>query len=152
MKLQIGIIGAGTCNEDLKQKAEEVGYEIAKNGAFLICGGLGGVMEASARGAKKAGGITVGIVPGDSRQSPNPYIDIAILSNMGHARNAIIAQSCDALVAVGGGYGTLSEIAHSLKMGKTVVILDSKWDIEGTVKACSPEEAAELALNAAGQR
>ena len=149
MKLQIGVIGAGTCDGNLQGKAEEVGYEIAISGAFLICGGLGGVMEASARGAKKAGGTTVGIVPGDSRQSPNPYVDIAILSNMGHARNALIAQSCDALIAVGGEYGTLSEIALSLKMGKTVVTLESKWEIEGTVKAGSPQEAVKMALDAA---
>ncbi|WP_406657848.1 TIGR00725 family protein [Methanolobus sp. ZRKC2] len=149
MKIQIGVIGASTCAAGLQVKAEEVGYEIAKRGAFLICGGLGGVMEASAKGAKRACGTTVGIVPGCSRQSANPYIDIAILSNMGHARNAIIAQSCDALVAVGGEYGTLSEIAFSLKMGKTVVTLESKWEIEGTIKASSPKEAVELALNAA---
>ncbi|TGC11479.1 TIGR00725 family protein [Methanolobus halotolerans] len=150
MKMQIGVIGACICDADLYLMAEEVGYEIARNGAFIICGGLGGVMEAAPRGAKKVGGTTIGILPGDNRLSPNHYIDIAILSNMGHARNAIIAQSCDALIAVGGEYGTLSEIALALKMGKTVVTLESRWEIEGTIKADSPREAVELALCAAG--
>lgn len=152
MILQIGVIGACICDAELQQIAEEVGYAIAMSGAFLICGGLGGVMEASARGAKKAGGTTIGILPGDNRSSPNPYIDIAILSNMGHARNAIIAQSCDALIAVGGEYGTLSEIALALKMGKRVITLDSKWNIEGTVKAASALEAVEMAFCAAGTK
>ena len=149
MKLQIGVIGAGSCDAHLKEKAGKVGYEIARSGAFLICGGLGGVMEAASKGAKDAGGTTIGVVPGDSRKSANPYVDIAIISNMGHARNAIIAQSCDALIAVGGEYGTLSEIALSLTMGKTVITLESKWDIKGTVKADTPREAVELALKAA---
>lgn len=149
MKLQIGVIGAGTCDAQLQEKAKQVGQKIAKNDAFLLCGGLGGVMEAASKGAREAGGTTVGIVPGNDRDSPNPYIDIAILTNMGHARNAIIAQSCDALIAVGGEYGTLSEIALSLKMGKSVITLESKWDIEGTTRADSPQEAAELAIEAA---
>ena len=105
------------------------------------------MMEAVARGAKMENGTTVGILPGDCRQDANPFIDIAILSNMGHARNAIIAQSCDALIAIGGEYGTLSEIALSLKMGKKVVTLGSKWEIEGTIKANNPVEAVELAMS-----
>jgi hypothetical protein len=146
MRLQIGVIGAGACGEAVEKAAEEVGREIAKRNAFLICGGRGGVMEAAARGAKMEGGTTVGILPGDNRRDANPFIDILILSNMGHARNAIIAQSCDVLIAIGGEYGTLSEIALALKMGKKVVTLRSKWEIEGTLKACNPMEAVGLAM------
>jgi len=145
--IQIGVIGAGSCDLNLRQIAEEVGAEIAKKNAILICGGHGGVMEASAAGAKKEGGTTVGILPGDSRKTANPFIDIVIVTEMRHARNVIIARSADALIAVGGEFGTLSEIAHSLKMGKTVVTLDSKWDIEGTIKAKCPEDAVRIAIN-----
>ncbi|MEZ5335035.1 MAG: TIGR00725 family protein [Methanolobus sp.] len=145
--IQIGVIGAGTCDNELEMLAEQVGAEIAKNGALLLCGGLGGVMEASAKGAKNAGGTTIGILPGNRRSDSNPYIDIQIVTEMGHARNVIIARSADALIAVGGEYGTLSEIAHSLKMGKTVVTLSSKWEIEGTVKAKDPEDAVRIAMD-----
>ena len=145
--IQIGVIGAGFCDTELRTTAEEVGAEIARNNAILLCGGLGGVMKAAASGAKKAGGTTIGILPGDSRQSANTYIDIAIVTDMGHARNVIIAQSSDALIAIGGEYGTLSEIAHSLKIGKTVVILDSKWEIDGIVKAKNPKDAVRIAID-----
>jgi uncharacterized protein (TIGR00725 family) len=146
MSIQIGVIGAGSCNRTVADIAEKVGQEIAKHNALLICGGLGGVMEAAARGAKNAGGCTIGILPGNIRNNSNPYIDIEILSNMGHARNAIIAESCDALIAINGEYGTLSEIALSLKMGKTVICLDSKWDIEGTIVAKDAEDAVKIAI------
>lgn len=145
--IQIGVIGAGSCDMELRQTAEEVGSLIAKNGATLFCGGHGGVMEAAAKGARSEGGLTVGILPGDTRKTANPYIDIAVVTEMGHARNVIIARSADVLIAIGGEYGTLSEIAHSLKMGKTVVTLDSKWEIEGTIKATGPEDAVRIALD-----
>nr|WP_321497660.1 TIGR00725 family protein [uncultured Methanolobus sp.] len=150
--IQIGVIGAGSCDRELELLAEEVGAEIARNGALLICGGHGGVMEASAKGAKKESGTTVGILPDESRKSANPFIDIAIVTEMGHARNVIIARSADALIAVGGEYGTLSEIAHSLKMGKTVVTLNSKWEIEGTFRANSPKEAVRIALDSINEK
>ncbi|HJH32400.1 MAG TPA: TIGR00725 family protein [Methanosarcinaceae archaeon] len=140
----IGVIGAGMCDDSIATIAENVGREIAKRGAILICGGLGGVMQAAARGANKEGGTTIGILPGSRREDANPYIDIAILSAMGHARNAIIAQSSDALIAVNGEYGTLSEIALSLKMGKTVVVLESKWKIDGVIVAKDAREAVEI--------
>ena len=143
---QIGVIGAGNCDESVAMIAEDVGREIAKRGAVLICGGLGGVMQAAACGAKQEGGTTIGILPGNRREDANPYIDIAILSAMGHARNAIIAQSCDALIAIDGEYGTLSEIALSLKMGKTVVVLESNWEIEGARVAKDAQEAVEMAF------
>ncbi len=149
--MQIGVIGAGHCDDDLGRKAEDVGIWIAKNNALLLCGGLGGVMEAAARGAKKGGGTTIGILPGAERQDANEHIDITIVTEMGHARNVIIAHSSDALIAVGGEYGTLSEIAHSLKMGKTVVTLDSKWEIKGTVRANDPEDAVRIAIDSIGQ-
>jgi len=143
---QIGVIGAGNCDESIAMIAEEVGREIAKRGAVLICGGLGGVMQAAACGAKQEGGTTIGILPGSRREDANPYIDIVILSAMGHARNAIIAQSCDALIAIDGKYGTLSEIALSLKMGKKVVVLESEWEIEGTRVAKDAQEAVNMAF------
>ena len=143
---QIGVIGAGNCDESIAMIAEEVGREIAKRGAVLICGGLGGVMQAAACGAKQEGGTTIGILPGSRREDANPYIDIVILSAMGHARNAIIAQSCDALIAIDGEYGTLSEIALSLKMGKKVVVLESEWEIEGTRVAKDAQEAVNMAF------
>lgn len=143
---QIGVIGAGNCSNETRALAEAVGKEIAKKGAVLLCGGMGGVMEAAARGAKLEGGMTVGILPGTCREDASPWIDIAILSGMGHARNVLIAQSSDALIAVSGEYGTLSEIALGMKMGKPVLVLDCIWDIEGTYRVRSAEEAVELAL------
>ncbi len=143
---QIGVIGAGACGSDVRVLAERVGREIAKRGAVMLCGGLGGVMEAAAYGAKQEGGITLGILPGAFREEANLWIDIAIFSGMGHARNALIAQSSDALIAVNGEYGTLSEIALGLKMGKPVVVLEPGWKIEGVHRAKNPEEAVEIAF------
>ncbi|MEA1984977.1 MAG: TIGR00725 family protein [Euryarchaeota archaeon] len=147
MKIQIGVIGAGFCGERIAQLAEEVGSEIADRGAIMLCGGLGGVMEAAARGCHRRDGMTIGILPGSRRDDANAYIDIVIVSGMGYARNAIIAQSCDALIAVGGEYGTLSEIALSLKSGKPVVALASKWYIEGVHVAQDPQEAVTRAFD-----
>ena len=117
--MQIGVIGGSDCTEKFVYVAEEVGRCIAEKGAILICGGLGGVMESAARGAKKAGGTTIGILLGFNRYEANKYIDIAIVTGMDHARNIIIVRSSDALIAVAGSYGTLSEIALGLKMKKT---------------------------------
>ncbi|WP_440948598.1 TIGR00725 family protein [Methanosarcina sp. T3] len=146
IRTQIGVIGASICSRETEALAEAVGREIAKKGAVLLCGGLGGVMEAAARGAKLEGGMTTGILPGTLREEANPWIDVAVLSGMGHARNALIAQSSDALIAVDGEYGTLSEIALGLKMGKPVVLLESKWKIKGAESAKGPLEAVELAF------
>jgi uncharacterized protein (TIGR00725 family) len=143
---QIGIIGAGSCGSEIQALAEMVGREVAKRGALLLCGGLGGVMEAAAYGAKQEGGTTLGILPGTLKNEANPWIDIVVLSGMGHARNTLVAQSSDALIAVNGEYGTLSEIALGLKMKKPVIVLESKWKIEGTLHAKSPWEAVELAF------
>ena len=146
VKKQIGVIGAGACGSEIRALAETIGREVAKRGDLLLCGGLGGVMEAAAYGAKQEGGITLGVLPGILRNEANPWIDIAVLSGMGQARNALIAQSSDALIAVNGEYGTLSEIALGLKMGKPVVVLESRWEIEGVHRVESPEEAVELAF------
>ncbi len=111
----------------------------------MVCGGLGGVMEAACRGAKDGGGVTVGILPGTDRAAANAFVDVAIPSGLGEARNALVVRAADALIAVGGGYGTLSEIALALKAGKRVVGLES-WDIEGVVAAPDPEAAVAAVL------
>ncbi|NPA15099.1 MAG: TIGR00725 family protein [Deferribacteres bacterium] len=139
----IGVIGASIATSRDLENAFAIGKLIAQLGCALICGGLGGVMEAAARGAKEAGGLTIGVIPGYSKSDANPYIDVPIATGLGHARNVIIAATSDALVAVGGEYGTLSEIAFSLKMGKPVISLFS-WDIPGVIKAGDPEEAFAL--------
>lgn len=140
----IGVIGAG--DGKTLRAAETVGRLIAKRGALLVCGGLGGVMEAAAKGAKAEGGTTVGILPQTEKESSNPYIDIPVATGFGEGRNVVIVRTADALIAVGGEYGTLSEIAFALKMGKIVVGLNT-WDIKGVIKAANEEEAVERAFN-----
>jgi len=125
--------------------AEEVGRGLASRGCIVVCGGLGGVMAAACRGAKEAGGTTVGILPGGDRGAANRWIDVALPSGLGEARNALVVRAADALVAVGGGFGTLSEIALALKAGKRVVGLDT-WKVDGIVRASSAQEAVEVAL------
>ena len=129
------------------RSAEEVGAELARLGAVVVTGGRGGVMEAACRGAKEAGGTTVGILPGSDRAEANAWVDVALATGLGEARNALVVRAADALVAVGGGYGTLSEVALALKAGKTVIGLES-WDISGVVKADDPAGAAAAALAA----
>jgi hypothetical protein len=152
MAKQIAVIGAGVGSEEIERLAEEIGRAIAASGNILICGGLGGVMEAAARGAKEKGGITVGILPGMDKAEANEYIDIKIATAMSHARNAIIARTADALIAVGGGHGTLSEIALGLKSGKRVVVIEStaspeSMKIKGVQIAKTPKEAVEMAID-----
>jgi uncharacterized protein (TIGR00725 family) len=125
--------------------AEQVGRELGSRGVVLVCGGLGGVMEAACRGAKDAGGMTIGILPGSDRAAANPFVDVAIATGLGEARNALVARAGDAMIAIGGGYGTLSEIALALKAGKRVVGLGS-WEIEGVEGAGSPDAAVEAVL------
>lgn len=142
----IGVIGAASCEPVTARKAEEVGRRIASLGAVLICGGLGGVMEAAAKGAKEGGGLTIGILPGPSLSSANPFIDVPVATDMGHARNAVIAQTAEILIAVSGGHGTLSEIALGLKMGKPVFSLGG-WDsIPGVVSVTSVDELFQKVL------
>jgi len=141
--VQVAVIGAGECKEDASELAREVGRKVAEHGHVLITGGLGGVMEAASSGAKEAGGLVIGVLPGE-KEAANPYVDVAIATGMNHARNAIIVRSADAVIAMPGRYGTLSEIALALKMGRRVINL-SEWDVEGTVRAKSAEEAVRLA-------
>jgi uncharacterized protein (TIGR00725 family) len=138
----IGVIGAANTDAITLALAEEVGRLVAKKGAILVCGGLGGIMEAACRGAKSAGGKTVGILPQATKEMANPYVDVAIATGFGEGRNVIIARTADAVIAVAGEYGTLSELAYTLKMGKPVVGIKT-WDIKGIVKAESPADAVD---------
>jgi uncharacterized protein (TIGR00725 family) len=146
----IGVIGAGRCNGDIYQLALEVGREIARRGAVLVCGGLGGVMEAAAAGARMAGGLTLGILPTSSTTDANPHIQIAVATGMGQARNVIIVHTADALVAVSGSAGTLSEIGHALKAGKPVIGIRTIPHLEGVRYVETAPEAVSLALRCIG--
>ncbi|MFO7891342.1 MAG: TIGR00725 family protein [bacterium] len=143
-RIQIGMIGGREVTDELLSLAEKTGELIAKKAAMLICGGLGGIMEAGCKGAKKGGGITVGILPGNYILDANPYVDIAIPTGMGVARNSVIIHSSQGVIAVGGKYGTLSEIAFAFQKGIPVVSLKS-WDFDKAIQqASSPEEAVEM--------
>lgn len=141
-KLLIAVIGGHRCGKKTRLLAEQLGREIAKLGAILVCGGLGGVMEAAAKGAKEAGGTTVGILPKDNKCDANQYIDIPIATGLGFARNTIIITAADIVIAFKGKYGTLSEIGFALNAKKTVIGIGS-WDIKGVIKAGNPEQATE---------
>lgn len=139
----IGIIGAGDCSPDVYKTAEKLGELVASRGDTLICGGLGGVMEAAAKGAKSMGGVTIGILPGFTSEDANPFIDIPVVTGLSHARNVIIVRSSDVLIAVSGEYGTLSEIAIALKIGKPVIGIGSWPVIKNVSQVETPEEAIE---------
>lgn len=153
---RISVIGPGDCPVALYRSAREVGRLIAEAGAVLVCGGLGGVMEAASRGAKEAGGSTVGILPGHDRSTANPFIDHAITTGLGEARNLVVVSSGDAVIAIGEGYGTLSEIGLAAKIGRPVIILEG-WDLHGRHSqidaaqspirhALTPRQAVDMAL------
>jgi uncharacterized protein (TIGR00725 family) len=146
--MQVGVVGRGDCSREEYEAARETGQLLAKAGATLFCGGLSGVMEAACRGAKEAGGCTVGILP-DTGQG-NPYLDVVIRTGMGHARNVILVHSSDAIIAVGGSYGTLSEIAIALKTGVAVYGYMS-WEIPGVITCETPVKAVTAAISAAGR-
>ena len=152
----VGVIGPGGASPEEEHAADAVGRMLAEAGCLLVCGGLGGVMAAACRGAKRAGGRTIGILPGDTRREANPWVDVAIPTGMGEARNLLVVRTSDALIAVGGEFGTLSEIALALKLGRPVVGL-ATWTImrEGLwadpiLRASTPEEAVRLALGRPG--
>ena len=145
-KAIIGVIGSSQPSAEGLCLAEKVGREIAVCGAVLDCGGLGGVMMAAAKGAFEAGGDVMGILPGPDKTAANPYVTLPVVTNMGHARNVIIAHTADALIAVEGEYGTLSEAAIGLKLGKTVVTLPGGPDLAGVIQSDLAEEAVALAL------
>jgi len=151
--MMVAVIGDGFCSADTALLAEEVGRLLAQKGAAVVCGGLGGVMEAACRGAKEAGGLTIGILPGTSRRDANPYVDIPIVTGMREARNVIVVSSAQSVIAVSGSFGTLSEIAHALKLGIPVVGLSS-WELSkegrdeprGIIPAADPADAVHKAL------
>jgi uncharacterized protein (TIGR00725 family) len=144
-KRRIAVIGGSRATHRHLDQAFEVGRRIAEKGAILVCGGLSGVMEAASRGAKQAGGLTIGILPGVNPAEANAFIDIPLATGLGYTRNSLVAMNADALIAVDGEYGTLSEIAYSIVYGKKVIGLDT-WDIRGVRTARNPEEAVNLAL------
>jgi uncharacterized protein (TIGR00725 family) len=153
---RIGVMGSSVCPSRVLQVAREVGFLIARRGGILICGGKGGVMEAAAAGAKEAGGITVGVLPGTRASEANSSIDIPIVTGLGDARNAVNVLTSQAIIAIHGGYGTLSEIALALKAGTPVVTLES-WSLKSPggetpadlVSAADPDEAVSIALKLA---
>ena len=154
-KIHIGVMGPGRMDAAGAAMAEEVGRLIAESGATLVCGGLGGAMEAASRGAHNAGGLVVGILPGFSADDANPYVDVPVVTGMSHARNSINIWTSDAVIAVQGSYGTLSEIALALKIGKPVVGLKT-WDLRAAGcadqhfhTADTPAEAVATALRLA---
>ena len=146
MATQVSVIGSGNENEE---RAEAVGRLLAERGSTVVTGGLGEVMSAAARGAKGAGGTTIGILPGEARAAANPWLDHVVVTGIGHARNLAVVASGDAVIAVGGRYGTLAEIGFALTLGRPVVVLEPGWEVEGAKRAATPEEAVEFALAAA---
>jgi uncharacterized protein (TIGR00725 family) len=146
-RVQVAVIGSGAEHE---ARAEQVGRLLAERGATVVTGGLGSVMAAAARGAKSAGGTTIGIVPGETRRGANEWLDHVVVTGVGHARNLAVVASGDAVIAVGGQWGTLAEIGFAHVLGRPVVILEPGWELDGVQRASSPEEAVELALSRAG--
>ena len=158
----ISVIGGSSpTNQDHVRLAEEVGRELAKRGVSLVCGGLSGIMEAACKGAKSAGGTTIGILPGRSNRDANPYVDIPIVTTMGFSRNVIVVHTGEAVIAIGGAFGTLSEIGHALGDGIPVVSLNS-WPLskngdgqpvdEAMIQATDAVDAVEKAIAAAEAR
>jgi hypothetical protein len=149
MEIIIGLIGAGETTEEEYITAFETGREIARRKCTLLCGGLGGVMEAACEGAKSEGGLTVGVLPGEFKNEANPYVDIPIVTGMGHGRNIIVVRSSDALIAIGGSFGTLSEIAFALRLEVPVIGIKT-WDVSTDIRqADNPREAVEMAIGLA---
>jgi len=143
--IQISVIGSGAEHE---ARAEQVGRLLAQRGAVVVTGGRGEVMAAAARGAKSVGGTTIGILPGETRADANEWNDHVVVTGIGHARNLAVVASGDAVIAVGGRYGTLAEIGFALVLGRRVVVLEPGWEVDGVLRAATPEEAVRLALEA----
>ncbi|ADJ26162.1 conserved hypothetical protein [Dehalogenimonas lykanthroporepellens BL-DC-9] len=153
--LFIAVIGASKASAAELLLAEQVGREIGRHDAVLVCGGLEGIMEAACKGAAAEGGLTVGILPGEHRETANSYVKIPIVTGIGYARNAIVAKSGHAVIAIGGGYGTLSEIAYARQAGIPVIGLDT-WNVSRSnsedvhiIRAANPDEAVQLAISRA---
>jgi uncharacterized protein (TIGR00725 family) len=152
----LAVVGSSTTSKDTSATAEALGAAIAGRGARLVCGGLGGVMEAACKGARSAGGMTIGILPGLEHEAANPYVDVTIPTGMGEMRNALIVRAAHAVIAVSGEFGTLSEIAFALRTDTPVVGLDT-WElarhgepVDAILRAGDPESAVSLAIEAAG--
>jgi uncharacterized protein (TIGR00725 family) len=143
MAIQVSVIGSGAEHEE---RAESVGRLLAEGGATVVTGGLGEVMAAAARGAKSAGGTTIGILPGETSADANQWVDHVVVTGIGHGRNLAVVASGDAVIAVGGRYGTLAEIGLALTLGRPVVVLEPGWEVEGAQRAQTAAEAVELAL------
>jgi uncharacterized protein (TIGR00725 family) len=146
MAVQVAVVGSGAEHEE---NAERIGRLLAERGATVVTGGLGEVMAAAARGAKSAGGTTIGILPTETRETANEWIDHVVVTGIGHGRNLAVVASGDAVIAVGGRYGTLAEIGFALTLGRPVVVLEPGWQVDGSRRAQTPAEAVELALAAA---
>jgi uncharacterized protein (TIGR00725 family) len=144
--VQVSVIGSGAEHES---RAEEVGRLLAQRGCVVVTGGRGEVMAAASRGAKSAGGTTIGILPGKDRSDANEWVDHVVVTGLGHMRNFAVAASADAVIAVGGRWGTLSEIAFAKLLGRPVVILEPGWELEGVDRAGTAEEAVDLVLSRA---
>jgi uncharacterized protein (TIGR00725 family) len=151
-RIFISVIGGSDCPPPVARLAEEVGREIARRGAVLVCGGLGGVMEAACKGASSEGGLTIGILPGDDRQIANPYVAIPIVTGLGYARNVAVVKSGQAVIAIDGSYGTLSEIGHARQSGLPVIGLGT-WALsrdgqadDSIIPADSPKDAVDKAI------
>lgn len=148
--MYVGVIGSESYEPWSYQMAYEVGRLVALRGGIVVCGGLGGVMEGASRGCKEAGGVSIGILPGKTRDDGNPFLTYSIPTGLGEMRNALVVRASDALIAISGGFGTLSEIALALKLGKKIVLLNS-WDCidpqdkfkKSVIYASNPEEAVE---------
>ncbi|ABG03486.1 conserved hypothetical protein [Rubrobacter xylanophilus DSM 9941] len=146
----ISVVGSGRASGELYELAREVGRLVAGRGAVVVCGGLGGVMEAAARGAREAGGVAIGVLPGEDRRGANRYLTYAVATGAGQARNLAVVCSGDAVIAVGGEYGTLSEIGLARKVGRPVVVLRG-WELGPHVAvAATPREAVERAFGMIG--
>lgn len=151
----IAVIGGSQCSREEARMAEEVGRELARKGATLVCGGLGGVMEAACKGASAEGGVTIGILPGESRRAANPYVQVPIVTGIGYARNVAVVKSAQAVIAIGGSYGTLSEIGYALQGGIPIIGLNT-WSLSRSgqpddliILAQTPSDAVDIALSLA---
>ncbi len=145
--VQVSVVGSGA---DHEARAEEVGRLLGERGVTVVTGGRGEVMAAACRGAKAAGGTTIGILPTETHDGVNEWVDHVVVTGIGHARNLAVVASGDAVIAVGGRYGTLAEIGFALTLGRPVVVLEPGWAVDGTLRAETPERAVELALGAVG--
>ena len=141
----VAVCGPAEATAEQARAAEAVGRLLAGRGAVVLCGGLGGVMEAASRGASEAGGTVVGLLPGADRGAANPHLTVAVATGLGQGRNAVLVTAADSVIAIGGGWGTLSEIGMARRLGRRVLGLAS-WPLDGLETAASPDEAVEMAL------